>query len=101
MKQPKRVSLAVKVIIVIMVLVLSVFALLILISENTYQKTVFSPYFRKLENTEVPSEQLQPIAREFRPYLGTEELNRITSDSYQPKQRCLAHYVASGSAGPG
>ena len=80
MKQPKRVSLAVKVNIVIMVLVLSVSALLILISENTYQKTVFSPYFRKLENTEVPSEQLQPIVREFRPYLGTEELNRITSD---------------------
>ena len=51
-----------------------------MISENTYQKAVFQPYFRKLENTEVPSEQLQPIVREFRPYLGTEELNRISSD---------------------
>ena len=81
MKQPKRVPLAVKVNIVIMVLVLSVSALLILISENTYQKAVFRPFFRKLENTEIPTEELKPIAQEFRPHLGTEEMNRIISES--------------------
>ena len=56
MKKPKRVSLAVKVNIVIMMMVLSVSVLLILISENTYQKAVFRPYFRKLENTEILAE---------------------------------------------
>ena len=81
MKQPKRVSLAVKINIVIMVMVLSVSVLLTLISENTYQKSVFMPYFRKLENTEIPAEELKPIAQEFRPHLGTEEMNRITSIS--------------------
>ena len=56
MKKPKRFSLAVKVNIVIMAMVLSVSVLLMLISENTYQKAVFRPYFRKLENTEIPME---------------------------------------------
>ena len=81
MKKPKRISLALKVNIVIMAMVLSVSVVLILISENTYQKAVFRPYFLKLENTEVPVEELKPIAQEFRPYLGTEELNRIVSVS--------------------
>jgi len=81
MKKPKRISLALKVNIVIMAMVLSVSVLLILISENTYQKAVFRPYFRKLENTEVPVEELKPIAQEFRPHLGSEELNRIASES--------------------
>ena len=81
MKKPKRFSLAVKVNIVIMAMVLSVSVLLTLISENTYQKAVFRPYFRKLENTEIPMEELKPIVQELRPYLGTEELNRIVSES--------------------
>ena len=53
MKKPKRISLAVKVNIVIMAMVLSVSVMLILISENTYQKSVFRPYFRKLENAKI------------------------------------------------
>ena len=81
MTKSKRVSLAVKINIMIMALVLSVSVLLILISENTYQKAVFQPYFRKLENTEIPVEELTPTIQEFRPYLGTEELNRIVSES--------------------
>ena len=52
MKQPRRFSLALKVNIVIMAMILTVSVLLILISENTYQKAVFRPYFRKLENAE-------------------------------------------------
>jgi len=81
MKKPKRISLALKVNIMIMVMILTVSVLLILISENTYQKAVFRPYFRKLENTEVPVEELKPIAQEIRPHLGSEELNRIVSES--------------------
>jgi len=81
MKKPKRISLAVKVNIIIMVMILSVSVLLILISENTYQKAVFRPYFRKLENAEVPLEELKPIAQEFLPYLGTEEMNGMVSIS--------------------
>ena len=81
MKKPKRISLAVKVNIVIMVMILSVSVLLILISESTYQKSVFRPYFRKLENAEVPLEELKPIAQEFLPYLGTEEMNGMASIS--------------------
>ena len=86
MKKPKRVSLSVKVNIVIMALVLSVSVLLILISENTYQKAVFQPYFRKLENPEIPLEELKPTVQEFMPYLGTEELNQILSESDEVKR---------------
>ena len=81
MKQPRRFSLALKVNIVIMAMILTVSVLLILISENTYQKAVFRPYFRKLENAEVPVEELKPIAQEFLPYLGTEEMNGMASIS--------------------
>ena len=79
MQKSKRVSLAVKVNIVIMVMILSVSVLLILISENTYQKSVFRPYFRKLENAEISIEELKPAVQEFMPYLGTEELNQVIS----------------------
>ena len=81
MHKPKRVSLALKVNIVIMAMILTVSVLLILISENTYQKAVFRPYFRKLENAEIPLEELKPIAQEFLPYLGTEEINGMVSIS--------------------
>ncbi len=80
MKKPKRVSLAVKVNIVIMAMVLSVSVLLTLISENAYQKAVFMPYFRKLENTEILVEELKPFLQEFLPYLGSEELNQVISE---------------------
>ena len=79
MQKSKRVSLAVKVNIVIMVMILSVSVLLILISENTYQKSVFRPYFRKLENAEISIEELKPAVQEFMPYLETEELNQVIS----------------------
>ena len=49
--------------------------------KNEETKAVFRPYFRKLENTEILAEVLKPIAQEFRPYLGTEDLNRIISES--------------------
>jgi len=77
MKKPKRFSLAVKVNIVIMALVLSVSVLLTLISENAYQAAVFRPYFRKLENTEIPENELKPFLQEFLPYLGSDELNQV------------------------
>lgn len=80
MKKPKRVSLTVKINIVIMVLVLSVSVLLILISENTYQKSVFRPYFRKLENVEIWADELKPLLEKFLSYLGTEELNQAISE---------------------
>ena len=86
MKKPKRIPLAVKVNIVIMVMILSVSVLLILISESTYQKSVFRPYFRKLENPEIPLEELKPTVQEFMPYLGTEELNQILSESDEVKR---------------
>ena len=76
MRKPKRLSLAAKVNIVIIALVLSVSVLLTLIRENAYQKAVFQPYFRKLESTDVPADELKPTVQEFLPYLGTEELNR-------------------------
>ena len=79
MKKPKRISLAVKVNIVIMAMVLSVSVMLILISENTYQKAVFRPYFRKLENVEISEDELKPTVQEMLPYLGTEELNQVIS----------------------
>ena len=79
MQKSKRVSLAVKVNIVIMVMIISVSVLLILISENTYQKSVFRPYFRKLENAEISMEELKPAVQEFMPYLETEELNQVIS----------------------
>ena len=81
MRKPKRLSLAVKVNIVIMALVLSVSVLLTLISENAYQKAVFQPYFRKLESTDVPADELKPTVQEFLPYLGTEELNRVIAEN--------------------
>ena len=80
MKKPKRISLAVKVNIVIMAMVLSVSVLQILISENTYQKSVFRPYFRKLENAEISEDELKPTVQEMLPYLGTEELNQVISE---------------------
>ncbi len=85
MRKPKRLSLAVKVNIVIMALVLSVSVLLTLISENAYQKAVFQPYFRKLESTDVPADELKPTVQEFLPYLGTEELNRVIAENDKDK----------------
>ena len=76
-----RFSLAVKVNLVIMALVLSISALLTLISERAYQETVFRPYFRKLENTEIPAEKMTPVVQELRSYIGTEELNRVISEN--------------------
>ena len=87
MRKPKRFSLAVKVNIVIMALVLSVSVLLTLISENAYQKAVFQPYFRKLESTEVPADELKPTVQEFLPYLGTEELNRVIAEYDKDKDK--------------
>ena len=69
MKKPKRISLALKVNIVIMAMILTVSALLILISENTYQKAVFRPYFCKLENAEVPA-TVKPLLQGFIQYSG-------------------------------
>ena len=87
MRKPKRFSLAVKVNIVIMALVLSVSVLLTLISENAYQKAVFQPYFSKLESTEVPADELKPTVQEFLPYLGTEELNRVNAENDKDKDK--------------
>ena len=80
MKKPKRISLAVKVNIVIMVMILSVSVLLTLISENTYQKAVFRPYFRKLENAEIP-ETFKPNLQIFEQYFGSEDLDRARAEN--------------------
>ena len=81
MKKPKRISLALKVNIVIIAMVLSVSVLLTLISEKTYQEAVFRPYFRKLENAEVPADEVKPALQEFGQYLGSEELDRVHAES--------------------
>ena len=80
MKKPKRISLALKVNIVIMAMILTVSVLLILISENTYQKAVFRPYFRKLENAEVPA-TVKPLLQGFIQYFGLEDLDRARAES--------------------
>ena len=94
MKRQKRFSLAVKVNIVIMTLVISISVLLTLISENTYQETVFRPFFRKLENTEIPADELKSLAQEFLLYLGTEELNQVISEKNADKRETdLAYWL--------
>ena len=79
--KPKGFSLALKVNIVIMAMVLSVSVLLMVISENAYQEAVFRPYFRKLESAEIPAEDFQPVIQEFMQYLGTEELNQVLMEN--------------------
>ena len=81
MIKPKRFSLAVKVNVLIVALVLSVSMLLTLISENAYQEAVFRPYFRKLESMEIPTEKMKPLLQEFAEHLGSEELSRIHAEA--------------------
>lgn len=77
MMRPRRISLAVKVNVMLIVLVLFVSTVLIMISERAYREASFKPYIRKLEKITVQEDTLRPGLRYLIPYLNSEKLNRI------------------------
>ena len=79
MTKHKRVSLALKVNVMVVALVLFVSTMLIIISDHAYHMASFTPYTRKLEKMEIPDEDVALYLQHFTNFLGSEELNRIQS----------------------
>ncbi len=73
----RRVSLAVKMNILIIAIILAVSVLLMVISNVAYRQGVFAPYQKSLEEAEVPSGEIGPYINYFLGFLGTEELQQV------------------------
>ena len=73
----KRIPLAVKMYILIIVMILFISGLLIVTSNAGYRKAVFDPFNRKLSEAELPMDELEPIIRGFAGYCGSEELDQL------------------------
>ena len=82
MKQPKKkrkMSLAVRMYLVISVILAAAFVQMLLISNSAYREAVFAPIEKRLADAEVP-EAMVPFLNAFNRYVGTEELNRIRAE---------------------
>ena len=73
MMRSRRISLAVKVNVMVIVLVLFVSTVLIMISEHAYREASFKPYIRKPEKITVQEDTLKPGLRYLIPYLNSEK----------------------------
>ena len=72
----RRVSLALKMYILIISIILSVSVLLLIISNVAYRGAVFAPYPKQLQEAGIPDGELTPYMEHFSGFLGTEELQR-------------------------
>ena len=89
----RRLSLTVKVNILLVALVLLTAALLFFSSERAFRQAVFDPCAHKLEKAETDAETLAQFCSLIKYYLGTEELNGVVAQS-QADQTPLREWMA-------
>ena len=85
----RRISLAVKISILIIVIIFAVFAIQQVISTRTYTMAVFEPYADQLAELKIPFEELDPYLRYFQGFLGSDELNEARRQSAETGTRLI------------
>ena len=93
MKKNRRIPLAVKMNILVSVMILCTCALLIIISNGAYNKTVIEPYVLKMEGIKVDTEAMKPFLAHFLDYVGTEELDAIWTEDREERAGRLMDWM--------
>ena len=93
MKKNRRIPLAVKINIVVSVMILCTCALLIIVSNSAYQKTVIEPYVLRMEGIKVDTEAMKPFLTHFINYIGTEELDAIWTEDREDRSDHLMDWM--------
>ena len=93
MKKNRRIPLAVKMNIVVSVMILCTCALLIIVSNSAYHKTVIEPYVLKMEGLKVDTEAMKPFLAHFVNYIGTEELDAIWTEDREDRSDHLMDWM--------
>ena len=78
--EKRRMSLAVKMLLAMLVIVIIAFTQMIVISNGAYKHAVTIPFENKLANAEIPAGEMLPYMEYFTEYLGTEGLRDARSD---------------------
>ena len=76
----RRMSLAVKMLLAMLVIVIIAFTQMIVISNGAYKHAVTIPFENKLANAEIPADEILPYMEYFTEYLGTEGLSAARRD---------------------
>ena len=79
--------------IVVSVMILCTCALLIIISNGAYNKTVIEPYVLKMEGIKVDTEAMKPFLAHFLNYVGTEELDAIWTEDREERAGRLMDWM--------
>ena len=93
MKKNRRIPLAVKMNIVVSVMILCTCALLIIVSNSAYHKTVIEPYVLRMEGIKVDTEAMKPFLTHFINYIGTEELDAIWTEDREDRSDHLMDWM--------
>ena len=86
-------SLAVKVNLLIMALVLITSLLMLASSEVAFQRAVFGSYSRALKEAEVSEKKLVAYANYFRRFIGTDELNQALAEYEEGNKDAITDYM--------
>ena len=79
--------------IVVSVMILCTCALLIIVSNSAYHKTVIEPYVLKMEGLKVDTEAMKPYLAHFVNYIGTEELDAIWTEDREDRSDHLMDWM--------
>ena len=79
--------------IVVSVMILCTCALLIIVSNSAYHKTVIEPYVLKMEGLKVDTEAMKPYLAHFDNYIGTEELDAIWTEDREDRSDHLMDWM--------
>ena len=75
----RRLSLTMKIYLMMLVIIIMVFSQVLLISSIAYREAVFVPLEERLAGAEVPASELVPFLNHFIEFLGSEELRSARS----------------------
>lgn len=76
----KRLSIAIRIYLMLIVTIAAIFAVVFLISNSAYRTAVFTPYAKRLAGAELPVSELRPFMDYALKHIGTKEMDEVLSD---------------------